>query len=141
VATNNSQEIKYISVEEILEIYNTIIRQYGRIHTTLLKKKLNEIVKHHREHEGDIFEKAAVLVKELITARPRPFVDGHKRVGWISVVRFFELNGYHFFDLEKLEDINFIESNIATYLVKIQRKKINSIHAIAGWLRVLFVKA
>jgi len=140
VAFNNNKEIKYITVEEILEIYDTIIRKYGRIHTTSLKRKLHEIIEHHIKHKGDIFEKAAVLVKELITARPRPFVDGHKRVGWITIVRFFELNGYHFFDLDKLDDRDFIESNIATYLIKIQQKKIQSIHAIAGWLRVLFVK-
>lgn len=140
MATEDIQNINYIETDEVIEVYQNIIRQYGRLHKFMLKRKIDDMILTSKQYEGDIFSKAAVLLKELITPKPRIFIDGHKRVGWICTVRFFELNGYQFIDLTKLEDIDFIEKNIVSYLIKIQQKKITDIEEINVWLQSLFIK-
>ena len=140
MSSKNTQEINYLDTDEVLEIYQKIMQQYGRVHTTLLTDRVDEIILQHKNYKGDIFQKAAVFIKELIAAKPRPFVDGHKRACWISTVRFLEKNGYKFFDINSLKDVKFIEENIVSYLIKIQQKEITNIDEIAHWIRNLFVK-
>ena len=141
MAIHKDQAISYLEKDEILDIYKNIMKHYSRVHKISHTEKLDEVIKKAKEHTGDIFEKASVLIKELVTAKPRPFVDGHKRVAWISAVRFLEINGYHFFDSSKLEDIDFIGKNIVLYLVQIQQKRITNINQIRAWLLSLFIES
>lgn len=140
MAIHKDQEINYIEKDEILDIYRKIMRHYGRVHKTPHTEKIDNILQIVKQHKGDIFEKAAVFIKEIVTAKPRPFVDGHKRVAWIAAVRFLELNGYHFFDLSKLDDMDFIGKNIVLYLVQIQQKRTTNINQIRAWLLSLFIQ-
>ncbi len=141
MAIHKDQTINYLEKDEILDIYKNIMKHYSRVHKISNTEKLDEVIKKAKEYTGDIFEKASVLIKELVTAKPRPFVDGHKRVAWISAVRFLEINGYHFFDTSKLEDIDFIGKNIVLYLVQIQQKRITNINQIRAWLLSLFIES
>ncbi|NVM01036.1 MAG: type II toxin-antitoxin system death-on-curing family toxin [Candidatus Helarchaeota archaeon] len=140
MAISQDQEIKYLEKNDILDIYKNIMKHYSRVHKISHTEKIDEILKSAKQHTGDIFEKASVLIKELVTAKPRPFVDGHKRVAWISAVRFLEINGYHFFDFSKLEDMDFIGKSIVLYLVQIQQKRITNINQIRAWLLSLFIQ-
>ncbi|MFX1449765.1 MAG: type II toxin-antitoxin system death-on-curing family toxin [Promethearchaeota archaeon] len=141
MAIHKDQEIVYIEKDEILDIYKKIMKHYGRVHKIIQTEKIDEILQKVKEYKGDIFEKVAVFIKEMVTAKPRPFVDGHKRVAWISAVRFLELNGYNFFDLTKLQDIDFIGKNIVLHLVQIQQKRITNINQIRAWLLSLFLES
>lgn len=52
---------------------------------------IDEIIKKTRETEGDVYDKAALLIYELITLHG--FASGNKRTGFITGLRFLRKNG------------------------------------------------
>ncbi|MHA1784130.1 MAG: Fic family protein [Candidatus Helarchaeota archaeon] len=132
-------EIFYITASEIIAIHMAIMRRYGRRKVYVMKKRIQEIEEHYRNSEGDIFYKAALLLIDIIREKPKPFEDGHKRTGWISIVRFFQKNDYYFFDPAKLSEKDFLEKNLLNHLIKIQQNKIKKVESVRSWLHQLFI--
>lgn len=71
-----------------------------------------------------IFEKAAVLLRGIIT--DHPFVDGNKRTGMMSALIFLNLNNY---DTTALED-----KELEDFAVRVAVKHLD-IPVIAAWLK------
>ncbi len=131
-------EIYYISASEIIAIHMAIMKKAGKQKVYIMKKRVEEIEEQYRSVKGDIYYKAAILLYGIIKERPRPFQDGHKRTGWISVVQFFRKNSYYFLNPENLSNKAFIEKNVVKNLIEIQRGKINKMDDIKTWLQTLF---
>jgi len=128
-------KVHYVFTNEIIRIHITIMRIYGRSSVYLMRDRIEEIVKTYVEAEGDIYKKAAILLREFIAGKPRPFIDGHKRTAWVTTVRFLSKNGYFFRNYQKLKDKEYVENEIVNgFLVPIQRKEIRKIGEIKDWL-------
>lgn len=90
--------MKYLSVEDILEISFILVDEAGGAHGLRDKEALLSLVKAPRQTFGgkdlysDIFLKAAVYLKEIITRHP--FVDGNKRTAMTAAFVFLAQNGY-----------------------------------------------
>lgn len=135
-------KIHYVDVNEIIRIHITIMRIYGRSSVFLMRERVDEIIRTYIETEGDVFKKAATLIREFIAGKPRPFIDGHKRTAWVATVRFLSKNGYYFHDYKKLREKDFVEETIVNgLLVPIQRKEIRKLGEIYDWLTNHFVRA
>ncbi|MHC1592207.1 MAG: hypothetical protein ACXQS8_08975 [Candidatus Helarchaeales archaeon] len=135
-------KVHYVFTNEIIRIHITIMQIYGRSSVYLMRDRVEEIVRTYIETDGDIYKKAAVLIREIIAGKPRPFIDGHKRTAWISTVRFLSKNGYYFSDYQKLKDKRYVEDEIVNgFLVPIQRKEIQKIGEIREWLASKFQRA
>lgn len=131
-------EIYYVSASEIIAIHMAIMKNSGKQKIYVMKNRIEEIEEQYRTIKGDILYKAAILLYNIIKERPRPFQDGHKRTGWISIVRFFRKNNYYFFDSQKLADKAYIQKNVVKYLIDIQQGKISKMDSIKTWLQGLF---
>ena len=85
--------MKFLSVDEVLEIHAVLIVRFGGAEgirdTGLLESAL------YRPQSGyyiDLAEMAAALFESLINNHP--FIDGNKRVAFFSTDVFLRLNGY-----------------------------------------------
>lgn len=132
-------EIYYITTSEIIAIHIAILRRFGRNKVYVMKKRIKEIEEHYRKVEGDIYYKAAILLVDLIREKPKPFEDGHKRTGWITVVRFFQKNNCHFYAPSKLSDKEFVQDSIVQFLINVQQNKIKKIEEVRSWLKQNFI--
>ncbi|NHI91452.1 MAG: hypothetical protein EAX96_03045 [Candidatus Lokiarchaeota archaeon] len=132
-------EIFYINANEIIAIHIAIMRRYGRNKVYVMKKRIQEIEEHYRNEEGDIYHKAAVLLIDIIREKPKPFEDGHKRTGWITVVRFLQKNNHYFYDPSNLSNKEFVQEEIVNYLIKIQQNQIKKVESVRSWLQRYFV--
>ena len=132
-------EIFYITASEIIAIHIAILRRYGRNKVYVMKKRIKEIEEHYRKVEGDIYLKAATLLIDLIREKPKPFEDGHKRTGWIAMVRFFQKNNCYFYDPSKLSNKEYVQDSIVEFLIKVQQNKIKHIDEVRSWLKQNFI--
>ncbi len=97
--------MKYLTVEDVLELYSRIfINLGGRVglrDVALLESAVNKPKASFGGH--DLYEgvvvKAVVLCEAII--KNHPFIDGNKRVGIMAMLRFLEINGY---DTSKIPD-------------------------------------
>jgi death-on-curing protein len=90
--------VRYITVEEVLELHRRIIRQSGgafgvRDHGSLESSVLQPL-QSFADHElyPTLAEKAAALGYFLI--QNHPFVDGNKRIGHAALETVLLLNGF-----------------------------------------------
>ena len=90
--------MRYISIDEVLELHRRIIRQWGgafgvRDHGSLASSVLQPL-QSFGGHElyPTLVEKAAALGFFLI--QNHPFVDGNKRIGHAALETLLALNGY-----------------------------------------------
>lgn len=132
-------EIFYMTANEIIAIHIAILRRYGRNKVYVMKKRIKEIEEHYRKVEGDIYLKAATLLVDLIREKPKPFEDGHKRTGWIAIVRFFQKNSCYFYEPSKLSDKGYVQDFIVEFLIKVQQNKIKDIEEVRSWLKQNFI--
>ena len=107
-------EVKFLSLAEVLEIHQDQITRYGGSSgmrdISLLKSALGMPAATFGGEflHTDIFEMAASYL--FHTVKNHPFIDGNKRVGAVSALVFLALNGY---DLSAPEN-KFADMVIAT---------------------------
>ena len=91
---NSIQILRYLTVEDILNIAEGQVGSYQLLH----ESQLHYLVEIVGDKWGDtefyptLLQKAAVYAHHIITGHI--FVDGNKRIGLTCVLRFLKLNGY-----------------------------------------------
>ncbi len=107
-------KIRYLSYNEVLDIYRENIRKFGGYGAVRDNNALIScIVNPHRTFAGqdlypDISQKAGILTFSLI--KNHPFVDGNKRTAFVCGRAFLRLNGY---DVQSIEDYYHLICKIA----------------------------
>ena len=91
---NSGRTLKYLTVDDILEVAEEQVGQYQLLN----ENQLHYLVQIVGETIGDtelfptLAQKAAVYAHHIITRHI--FLDGNKRTGMHSAILFFELNGF-----------------------------------------------
>jgi len=92
-------EIKFLSLEEVLDIHRDQVERYGGSHGVRDQGGLQSALAMPQAGIGgeyfhsDIVEMAAAYLFHIV--RNHPFVDGNKRVGAMAAFTFLRLNGWH----------------------------------------------
>jgi death-on-curing protein len=90
--------MRYLELDEVLRIHERAIRQYGgspELRDLGLLESALAAPKQTMFGEDlypDVAAKSAILVFSLV--KNHPFVDGNKRVGFLCLMRFLQVNGY-----------------------------------------------
>ena len=119
----------YLKINEILAIYEEVIRETGGSKGIRDIRLLESGVARPQATFGgedlypDVFSKAAALGHSII--QNHPFVDGNKRVGYMSMRIFLNINGY---------DIKASFAEKYKFVMEIAEKILNE-ESIAGWLK------
>ncbi len=102
--------IKYLTVDDVVRIYNHIInasgglngvRDLGGLESAVIQPQMNVF---GVEMYPTVAEKAAILGFTLIANHP--FLDGNKRIGQASMEVFLLFNGFELFsDIDEQEQI------------------------------------
>lgn len=91
-------ETVYLSVEQVLFIYDQVIEETGGAFGVRDIGALRAAVERPKagfagvDAYPDLFAKAAALLESL--CNNHPFLDGNKRVAYVAAGLFLELNGY-----------------------------------------------
>jgi death on curing protein len=133
IAGKTSRTVKYLNREIIEELHKAIIlKTHDKIpeRAHILNPSALELALElpkkclfGQELYPDLFEKASVLIRELI--KGHPFEAANKRTGYMSALIFLDENGYH------------LESDIdeaISLTIKIAMDKAN-VGEVAEWLR------
>ena len=89
----NPSEVKFLTLEEALEIHETLIHEFGGppgvrdlglLESALFRPRTG--------YYQDLLEMAAALFESLLMNRH--FIDGNKRVAFFAVDIFLRINGY-----------------------------------------------
>lgn len=121
--------MKYLSEEEILLIHHQLVKRYSGSHGTRDLERLKSVAQapaqeiFGQEQYPDIFEKAAVYTRNIIS--DHPFIDGNKRTGMAAAAMFLKRNGYQFVAKE---------GEVEDFAVHIATNK-PEIGEIAAWLK------
>lgn len=89
--------IKYPTADEIVEINMHILQQikekkadkHGLVDSG--KGRIEGVLKEVTSSNGDIYEKAVILLSELV--KKHPFVSGNRRTAFIVAENFLKING------------------------------------------------
>ena len=85
----------YPSVEKIIELNLlalTVIKvKKADTPKVLSRSKIAQVIKECEEKEGDLFDKAAELLKGI--TQKHPFASGNRRTAFIATKHFLETNG------------------------------------------------
>lgn len=107
----------------IVYIHDEQIRKYGgRMGFHRDPSLLSAILKETRKYEGDIYQKAAFLLKEIVTAHV--FEDGQHRTAFVTVEMFLRQNGETLYYRDYREAQRFLK-----------RVHEHTLGEIAAWLR------
>lgn len=89
------QSIKYVDIDNIIELNKAVIRNLpikkADTHKVLGVKAIMDISNEYRSVEGDVWDKASYLLKELI--KKHPFASGNRRTALSAAILFLESNG------------------------------------------------
>ncbi|MCD6590549.1 MAG: Fic family protein, partial [Candidatus Aenigmarchaeota archaeon] len=69
--------MKYLTVEEIIQIHDRLIKEFGGEAGIVDRNKLDFIVNKVESSKTDLYRKAAMLLHDIIIMHP--FIDGNKR--------------------------------------------------------------
>lgn len=116
--------MKYLTVEEILQIHDKLIEQFGGERGAGIQSNLDFIVDKIQSSKTDIYHKAAMLLHDIITNHP--FTDGNKRTALEASKTFLRVNG----KLLKIKDIN----QAGEYINSIAEGKRN-IFSVENWIK------
>lgn len=92
--SDRSGEIDYLTTEDLLVVAASatgaqpLVRDYGLLDSAATRPQASVF---GQDAYQDVWSKAAALGHSLI--RNRPLVDGNKRLGWVAMRTFLELNG------------------------------------------------
>jgi len=85
----------YPSAEDIIVMNQKVLKDVkvkrADAHKVLSRLKIETTLRHAEDAKGDVFDKAAVLLKGLIQAHP--FASGNRRTAYASTLNFIDLNG------------------------------------------------
>ena len=102
---NDKNNIKYLSVQEMIEfnlLALTLIKTKKADKSEVLSyTKIIEVVKDCEEMDGDIYEKAAYLLKKII--KQHAFASGNRRTAFI-ITKHFLLSNDKVFNIEDNPD-------------------------------------
>ena len=119
---------KYLTLEEVLRLHFQVVEDFGGSHGVRDEGRLASLIKAPRqevfgaEQYPDIFQKAAVYIRNIIA--DHPFIDGNKRTAVACVGIFLMRNGYQLTALPK---------ELENFAVHVATKK-PEIAEIAAWL-------
>lgn len=88
--------MKYLSLEEVLQLHFFVIEDYGGLHGVRDESRLKSVIEapqqelFGQEQYKTVFEKAAVYMRNIIS--DHPFHDGNKRTGTTVGVVFLMRN-------------------------------------------------
>jgi len=105
---------KYLTVEEIIKMHDSIIKETGG-HSGIQNYGNLDFTVEQMKEAKDLFTKAAVLMRGIIERHP--FIDGNKRTGLQATASFLNANGFDFDAEEK--QLKEIALNIATGKLKL----------------------
>lgn len=95
----SEQMISFIGITDVLEMHDMVIRELGGCPGTkdegLLESAVNQplmILSYGRTEEQEITYLAATYFFHII--KNHPFVDGNKRTGLLTALKFLAKNGY-----------------------------------------------
>lgn len=115
---------KLITVEEIIEIHEEIVRRYGGESGILNKGELEFIVDQiNHSSKSSLFWKVAILMRGIISGHP--FVDGNKRTGFEVAYIILSSHGY---------DITASDDLIKEFLIELAMEE-KHIYEIVKWLK------
>jgi len=88
----------YPTTEKIIE-YNLLALELIKVRKAdkaevLSKSKISEVICECEETEGDVYDKAIILLKGLI--QKHPFASGNRRTAFIATKDFILINNYKF---------------------------------------------
>jgi death-on-curing family protein len=87
--------IIYPSADELVETNERVLEQIqvkgADHHGVLSRKKLEYAIEKTRNEEGDLYDKAAVLLIELV--RGHAFASGVRRTAYAATISFLRING------------------------------------------------
>lgn len=116
--------MKYLKLEEIVQIHDKLIEQFGGEKGIVNKSSLDFIINKLQSSKTDIYHKAAMLLHDIATTHP--FVDGNKRTAIEIAKIFLRQNG----KILTLKDIN----QAGEYINSIAEGKKN-IFSIEKWVK------
>jgi death-on-curing protein len=89
---------QWVLRETVLAIHEQLLDGFGGLAGArdegLLDSALNRPQQSFHYAKSDLFELAAAYAYGLV--RNHPFLDGNKRIGFVTAVVFLEINGYKF---------------------------------------------
>jgi len=124
-----NKEARYISLDEVVALHHNLVQKYGGSHGIRDFDLLISAVSRPQASFGgedlykNIFSKASALLHSLVLNHP--FIDGNKRTGSASCIRFLYLNGY------VLKAKN---EELVKFVLAIASKKLDS-DGIVVWLK------
>jgi death on curing protein len=128
-----SVEPKWLSVELVLALHDRLIVEFGGRPGLRDRAMLESALERPRNlwlyRRADHFDLAAAYAFGL--ARNHPFVDGNKRVGWMSAAVFLETNGY----LCRAREAQVVLQTLGLAAGEVAEKR------YAAWLRSVCVRA
>jgi death-on-curing family protein len=87
--------IIYPSADELVETNERMLMQIqakrADHHGVLSRKKLEDAIEKTRSEEGDLYDKAAVLLTKLV--RGHAFASGVRRTAYAATISFLRING------------------------------------------------
>ena len=94
--------MKYLTIEEIVQIHDKLIEQFGGEKGIVDKGGLDFIVNKVQSAKTEIYHKAAMLLYEIIITHP--FVDGNKRTAAAYIMAMLEDFKYRYdaFKIDRL---------------------------------------
>ena len=93
-----TSEISYPEIDEIIE-FNLLVLGLFRVkkadqHQVLSRQKIASVLKECRESHGDVYTKAAALMRGLSSAHA--FASGNRRTAFVATKDFVLRNGHGF---------------------------------------------
>jgi len=120
---------KFITVEEVIEIHDRLMKKYGGEFGILDRGNLEFSVDWVNTHpKKSLFWKIAILLRGIVSGHP--FVDGNKRTGFEVAMILLRGHGYDFEAPDK---------EILTFLIELAEKG-KTINEIIKWLRKYTVR-
>ena len=91
-------EVRYLTIEQVIEINRTVLREIkvkkADSHRVASRRKIEAIVATMESLEGDIHEKAACLLIQLVTiSKGHAFDSGNRRTAYAAAKIFLHANG------------------------------------------------
>ncbi len=87
--------VKYLSEDETIAINKEVLQNVkvkkADKFDVLSRLKLSKVLESAKTKEGDVLDKAIVLLKGL--AQEHPFASGNRRMAIVAAIKFLELNG------------------------------------------------
>ena len=88
-------ELAYPSVAELIETNRKVLKEIrakrADQHRVLSRPKLAQAIQKARDEKGDVYDKAAVLLIELV--RGHAFASGVRRTAYAATIAFLRTNG------------------------------------------------